>query len=137
MKKGTWKRYSLFLIVLIVLVLTGCQRVDEARTQFCGTVEEIGTLATEFKSAKVDDPVDEFQGKVETLQERKQRLDRLANIAPGPVLERLSTATDNVAAAVNTVSGSTLGPAVDKIQAAGAELQAAYQGLDEAVCGEK
>ena len=137
MKKSKLKLYTLFLTVFVVLLLTGCERVGDARTEFCETLSGVGTQAAEFKSAKVDDPVDEFKGKVETLRERKERLDRVAQVAPGDRLENLSAAIEKVAEAVESVAGDTLGPAVDKIQTAGAELESAYLALDDAVCAAK
>ena len=134
MKKCPLKRYSLLLMVIVVLLLTGCERLGDARTEFCEALSGVGTQAAEFKSAKVDDPVDEFQGKVETLRERKERLDRVAEVAPGDRIENLSAAIENVAQAVESAAGDTLGPAVDRIQTAGAELESAYLALDDAVC---
>jgi len=137
MKKSPMKRYSILLVVFIFLLLTGCERADEARTEFCETLSGVGTQAAEFKSAKVDDPVDEFKGKVETLRDRKERLDKLAEVAPGDRLKNLSAVIEEVAQAVESVTGNTLGPAVDKIQTAGAELESAYLALDDAVCAAK
>ena len=137
MKKVMLKHYSFLLIVFIVLLLTGCERVSDARAEFCDTLQDVGSLAADFKSAKVDDPVDELASKVDKLQDKKKNLDRLAEVSPGPALDKVSSAIDNVAQAVASVSGNTIGPVVDKIQAAGGELESAYQELDEAVCGEK
>lgn len=139
MKQNLLKRYSLLSIIFVVLLLllAGCQQVSDARTEFCDTVHDVGTLATDFKSAKVDQPVDEFKAKVDTLRAKKKTLDRLAKLAPGPVLEKLTTAIDEVAQAVGTVSGNTLGPAADKINAAGAKLESIYLELDDAVCAGK
>ena len=137
MKQGQWKYHSLLLLFIVVLLLSGCERLGDARTEFCGTLGEVGTQAAEFKSAKVDDPVDEFKGKVENLRDRKERLDRVASVARGDRLENLSAAIENVAQAVETAAGDTLGPAVDRVQAAGAELETAYLALDDAVCAEK
>ena len=131
------KRTFLLLIALLLIFITGCQRVSDARAEFCDNLREVGTLATEFKNAKVTDPVADFRTKVETLQNRKQTLDRLARLTNVPALDKLSTATDNVAAAVGTVSGNTLGPAAEKINAAGTELETIYLNLDEAVCAAK
>lgn len=130
-----WVLY--LLLVFTVLLLAGCQRVDEARTEFCGALADVGTLATEFKSAKVDQPVDEFKTKVDTLQDKKQTLERLARISPGDLLDRVTGAIDEVVEVVGSVTGNTLGPAAEKIQAAGSTLETAYLAVDEAVCAEK
>jgi hypothetical protein len=137
MKKSPLKRHSLLLMVFVVLLLTGCERLGDARTEFCEALGGVGTQAAEFKSAKVDDPVDEFKGKVETLRDRKERLDKVAEVAPGERIENLSAAIENVAQAVESAAGDTLGPAVDRIQTAGAELESAYLALDDAVCAAK
>ena len=137
MKQNRLKRYSLLLIIFVVLLLVGCQRVSDARTEFCDTLHDVGALATDFKSVKVDEPVDEFGEKVDTLRAKKKTLDRLAELAPGPVLEKLATAVDEVAQAAGAISGKTLGPAADKINAAGAELESIYLELDDAMCAEK
>ena len=137
MKKNLLKRYSLLLIILVGLMLSGCQRVSDTRTEFCDSLQDVGALATDFKSAKVDEPVDELGAKVDTLRAKKKTLDRLAELAPGPVLEKLATTVDEVAQAVDAVSGKTLGPAVDKINAVGTELESIYLELDDAVCAGK
>jgi Sec-independent protein translocase protein TatA len=131
------KSYFLVLLALIAILLAGCEKVSDARSEFCDSLGEVGELATDFKNAKIDDPVDEFKSKVERLQDRKKNLDRLAKLTDVPVLDKFAAAVDNVAEAVNTVTGNTLGPAVDKIQTAGAGLESAYQDLDDAVCAAK
>lgn len=128
------RRFSMLFIVILLIFLIGCQRVSDARAEFCDNLREVGTLATDFKSAKVDDPVADFRTKVETLQNRKQTLDRLAKLTNVPALDKLSTATDNIAQAVGNVSGNTLGPAAEKINAAGTELETIYLNLNDAVC---
>ncbi|MFN2188907.1 MAG: hypothetical protein ACK2T3_09080 [Candidatus Promineifilaceae bacterium] len=138
MKLHWMKRYHLVLILFAaVFVLAGCEKVSDARSDFCDALDEVGETATEFKNAKVDEPVEKFQSKVDNLRDRKERLDKLAKLTDVPALDRLANAIDNVAEAVSNVSGNTLGPAVDKVQAAGAELKAAHQELDDAVCAEK
>jgi len=114
------------MLFFIALLLIGCQRISDARTEFCDSLHEVGSLATEFKSAIVDDPADELRSKVDTLQDIKKTLDRLAKLTPVPALDKFTMAIDNVAQAVETVSGNTIGPAVDKVQAAGAEMESAY-----------
>lgn len=131
------KSYFLVLLALIAILLAGCEKVSDARTEFCDSLGEVGELATDFKNAKIDDPVDEFKSKVERLQDRKKNLDRLAKLTDVPVLDKFAAAVDNVAEAVNTITGNTLGPAVDKIHTAGANLESAYQDLDDAVCAAK
>ncbi len=128
------KRIFMLLLTLLFLLLIGCQQVSDARTEFCDNLREVGRLATDFKNAKVDDPVADFRTKVETLQNRKQTLDRLAKLTNVPALDKLSTATDSVAQAVGNVSGNTLGPAAEKINAAGTELETIYLSLNDAVC---
>ena len=131
------KLYIPLLIILFVLMLTGCQRVGDARTEFCESLDDVGALATDFKSARVEEPVDEFRAKVETLQDTKETLDRLAELVPGPALGKLTSIIDEVTQSLDTASGKTLGPAVDKIHAAGAGLESIYLELDDALCAEK
>ena len=137
MKLNLLKRYSLLLIVLLVLMLVGCQRVSDARTELGDALAAIAALATDFKSVKVDEPVDEFKAKVETLQAKLETLDRLAELVPGPVLDKLVTTVDEVVQAADTASGKTLGPAAETINAAGAGLESIYLELDDAICAEK
>ncbi len=66
------KLYIPLLIILFVLMLTGCQRVGDARTEFCESLDDVGALATDFKSARVEEPVDEFRAKVETFRIRRR-----------------------------------------------------------------
>lgn len=131
------KSYFLVLFALVAILLTGCEKVSDARTEFCDNLGEVGELATDFKNAKIDQPADEFKSKVERLQDRKKNLDRLAKLTDVPVLDKFAAAVDNVAEAVNTVTGNTLGPAVDRIQTAGARLETAYLDLDDAACAAK
>lgn len=124
-------------MLLVVLLLVACQRVADTREEFCSTLSDVGALAVEFKSVKVDQPVDELRTKVETLQEKKENLDRLARLSPGPVLDKVATAADEVGQAVGEVSGNTLGPAAERIQTAGGNLESAYLEIDDAFCAEK
>jgi len=138
MKQNLLKRYSLLLIILLPLMLAGCQRVSDTRTEFCDSLRDVGTSATDFKNVTVNDSVDELRAKVDTLRAKKKTLDRLAELAPGPALGKLTTAVDEVVQALDSVSsGETLGPAVDKINAAGAQLESIYLELDDAVCAAK
>jgi hypothetical protein len=52
--------------------LAGCQKVSDTLLEFCNSLREVGALSVEFKEAKVDQPVDEFRTKVESLQQRRQ-----------------------------------------------------------------
>jgi len=137
MKLNLLKRHSLLLIVLLVLMLVGCQRISDARTDFCDTLGDVGALATDFKSVKVDEPVDEFKAKVDTARAKLEALDQLAELAPGPVLDKLVATVDEVAQTADTASGKTLGPAAEKINAAGATLESVYLELDDAICAGK
>jgi hypothetical protein len=137
MKPRWLKGYLLVVIALIAILLTSCEKVSDARTEFCDTLDAVGELAVDFKTAKVDQPVDEFKEKVDRLQDRKRNLDRLAKLTDVPVLDKFAAAVDKVAEAVNSITGNTVGPAVDKVQAAGTELEAAYKDLDDAVCAAK
>ena len=129
--------FHILLLVFAVLFLAGCEKVSDARGEFCDDLQNVGEVAVDFKEAKVDEPIDEFRSKVENLQKRKRNLERLAKLIDVPALDRLIQAIDNAAEVVNTVSGNTIGPVVDKIQAAGARLEEAYLELDEAVCAAK
>lgn len=137
MKHTLVKRLPFLLIILVALLLTSCQQVADKRAEFCDTLHDVGTLATDFKSAKVDDPVDKYTAKMDALREKKKKLDRLAKIAPGQLLDKLSTATDEISQALGAISGKTLGPAAEKINAAGVKLEAVYLQLDDAVCAPK
>lgn len=127
----------LFALLIMVMVLAGCQKVSDTRLEFCNSLREVGTLSVEFKEAKVDQPVDEFRTKVESLQQRRQNLERLARITSFEGLDRLVAAIDAVALAVTEVSGNTLGPAVERINAAGAALETVYLDLNNAFCSAK
>lgn len=127
----------LTIILLGLLILVGCQKVSETRTEFCSSLREVGTLAVELKDVKVDQPVDEVRTKVESLQQKKKNLERLAKITPIEGLDKLVTAIDAVSQAVAEVSGNTLGPAAEKINAAGVALENTYNELNSAVCEAK
>lgn len=137
MKLNLLKRYSLLLIVLLVLTLVGCQRISDARTEFCDALGDIGALATDFKNVEIDEPVDEFKSKVDTLRAKMETLDRLAELIPGPVLDKLMASVDEVVQTADSASGKTLGPAAEKINATGAALESIYLELDDAICAGK
>lgn len=137
MKLNLLKRYSFLLLMLLVLTLAGCQRISDARTEFCDALGDVGAMATDFKNVKVDDPVDEFKAKVDTLRAKMETLDQLAELAPGPVLDKLMASVDEVTEAADAASGQTLGPAAEKINAAGAALESIYLKLDDAICAAK
>jgi hypothetical protein len=124
-------------LVLVMLALTGCQPVSDARAEFCQTLREVGTAATELKSAKIDQPVDQIKTTASNLQQKRQNLDRLARLTSIPSLVKLDAAVDSAVQAVSEVAGSTIGPAVTKINAAGDQLQQTYTELNDAVCAAK
>jgi len=121
-------------LVLLGLALTGCQPVSDARAEFCQTLRDVGTAATELKSAKIDQPVDQIKTTVDSLQQKRRNLDRLARLTSIPSIVKLDAAVDNAVQAVNEVVGGTLGPAVTKINAAGDQLQQTYTEVNDAAC---
>lgn len=127
----------LFIISIIFMALAGCQKVSDTRTEFCDSLRGVGTQAVEFKEAKVTDPINEWRDKVDSLQQKRRNLERLARITSIEGLDKLVAAIDTVAEAVATVSGNTLGPAAERINTAGANLEAVYLELDDAVCAAK
>ena len=124
-------------LVLVMLALTGCQPVSDARAEFCQTLRDVGTAATELKSAKIDQPVDQIKATADSLQQKRRNLDRLARLTSIPSVVKLDSAVDSAVQAVNEIVGSTIGPAVTKINAAGDQLQETYTELNDAVCAAK
>src|SRR5512135_2684672 len=104
-------------LVLLVLALTGCQPVSDARAEFCQTLRDVGTSAVELKSAKIDQPVDQVKTVAANLQQKRTNLDRLARLTSIPSIVKLDAAVDAAVQAVSEVAGSTVGPAVTKINA--------------------
>jgi hypothetical protein len=104
------------------------------RAEFCQTLRDVGTAATELKSAKIDQPVDQIKTTASNLQQKRQNLDRLARLTSIPSLVKLDSAIDSAVQAVNEAVGGTVGSAVTKINAAGDQLQQAYTELNDAVC---
>jgi hypothetical protein len=122
------------VLVLMALVLAGCQPVSNARTEFCQTLHDVGTSATELKNAKIDQPVDQVKATVDGLQQKKKNLDRLAKLTPVPALDKLAAAIDGATQAVSEAVGNTLGPVVQKVNAAGDQVYQTYTNLNDAVC---
>jgi hypothetical protein len=132
------KKIGLLLSVVVMLVvLAGCQQVSDARTEFCDTLRGVGTQATEFKAAKIDQPADQVRSQVASLQQKQKNLQRLARLTNNPTLDKINSAIDNVAQTVGEVTGSTLGPIAEKISAAGDKLLQTYTELNNAVCAAK
>lgn len=131
------RSYILVGLLLVGLALTGCQPVSDARAEFCQTLRDVGTAATELKSAKIDQPVDQVKATASNLQQKRTNLDRLARLTSIPSIVKLDSAVDSAVQAVNEVVGSTIGPAVTKINAAGDQLQQTYTELNDAVCTAK
>ena len=124
-------------LMLFALALTSCQPVSDARTEVCQTLRDVGTAATELKSAKIDQPVDQIKATANNLQQKRQNLDRLARLTSNPSLVKLDAAVDSAVQAVNEVAGGTVGSAVTKINAAGDQLQQTYTELNDAMCAAK
>ena len=124
-------------LVLVMLAQAGCQPVSDARAEFCQTLRDVGTAATELKSAKIDQPVDQIKATADNLQQKRRNLDRLARLTSIPSVVKLDSAVDSAVQAVNEIVGSTIGPAVTKINAAGDQLQETYTELNDAVCAAK
>ena len=137
MRRLTRSYVVLVGLVLVVLALTGCQPVSDARAEFCQTLRDVGTAAVELKSAKIDQPVDQVKATADSLQQKRTNLDRLARLTSIPSIVKLDAAVDSAVQAVNEVVGSTIGPAVTKINAAGDQLQKTYTDLNDAVCAAK
>ncbi|MBE2222069.1 MAG: hypothetical protein IAF02_11030 [Anaerolineae bacterium] len=127
----------LFVFSIVLMVLAGCQKVSDTRTEFCDSLRGVGADAVAFKEAKVTEPVDEFRTKVEALQQKKTNLERLARITSIDGLDKVVAAIDAVAQTATEISGNTLGPAVEKVNTAGANLESAYLELNDAVCAAK
>ncbi len=125
------------LLSLTLLSLAACQRVGNARAEFCQSLRAVGALAVELKSVKVDQPVDQLRTTVENLQQMKKNLDRLARLTPIPAIDKLDAAIDGVAQGMAQVSGNTLGPAAASINAAGDQLLQTYNDVNDAVCAAK
>jgi hypothetical protein len=124
-------------LVLLGLALTGCQPVSNTRAEFCQTLGDVGTSAVELKSAKIDQPMGQIKATADSLQQKRKNLDRLARLTSIPSIVKLDSAVDSAVQAVNEVVGSTIGPAVTKINAAGDQLQQTYTELNDAVCAAK
>ncbi len=124
-------------LVLVMLALTACQPVSDARAEFCQNLRDVGTSATDLKSAKIDQPVDQIKTTASNLQQKRQNLDRLARLTSIPSLVKLDAAVDSAVQAVNETAGGTVGSAVTKINAAGDQLQQTYTELNNAVCAAK
>jgi hypothetical protein len=124
-------------LVLLVLALTGCQPVSDARAEFCQSLRDVGTSAVELKSAKIDQPVDQIKATADSLQQKRKNLDRLARLTSIPSIVKLDAAVDAAVQAVSEVAGSTIGSAVTKINAAGDQLQQTYTEVNDAVCAAK
>ena len=125
------------LLSLVVLSLAACQRVGNARAEFCQSLREVGAQAVELKGVKVDQPVDQLRTKVENLQEVKKNLDRLARLTPIPGLDKLDSALDGVTQGLAQASGNSLGSAAASINAAGDQLLQTYNEVNDAVCAAK
>jgi hypothetical protein len=122
---------------LLGLALTGCQPVSNTRAEFCQALRDVETSAVELKSAKINQPVDQIKATADSLQQKRKNLDRLARLTSIPSIVKLDSAVDSAVQAVNEVVGSTIGPAVTKINAAGDQLQQTYTELNNAVCAAK
>jgi len=132
------KKIGLLLcVVMLLVVLAGCQQVSDARAEFCQNLRDVGTQAAEFKAAKIDQPADQVRSKVADLQQKQKNLQRLARLTNNPALDKINSAIDNVVQVVGEVTGSTLGPIAEKISAAGDRLQQSYTELNDAVCAAK
>ena len=132
------RNYVVFAsLVLLMLVLSGCQPVSDARAEFCQTLRDVGTSAVELKSAKIDQPVDQIRATANNLQQKRQNLDRLARLTSIPSIVKLDSAVDSAVQAVNEVAGSTLGPAAAKVNSVGDQLQQTYTEVNNAVCAAK
>lgn len=125
------------VLCLGILSLAACQRVGDARAEFCQSLRAVGAQAVELKSVKVDQPVDQLRTKVENLQQMKATLNRLARLTPIPAIDKLNSAIDGVAQGMAQVSGNTLGPAAESISAAGDQLLQVYNEVNDAVCAAK
>jgi hypothetical protein len=137
MRRLTRSYIVLVGLVLVVLALTGCQPVSNARAEFCQTLRDVGASAVELKSAKIDQPVEQIKATAASLQQKRTNLDRLARLTSIPSIVKLDAAVDTAVQAVSEVTGSTIGPAVTKINAAGDQLQQTYTELNDAVCAGK
>jgi hypothetical protein len=124
-------------LTMIAALLTGCQRVSDARTEFCQTLRPVGALAVDLKSIDADTPADQVRAKAATLEKAKPTLQRLARLTPIPAIDELSSSIDQVVQSAAQATGTTLGPAAVQVAAAGAQLEQVYTQVNDAVCAAK
>ena len=127
----------MFIALLLVLALAGCQQVSDARSEFCTELRDIGARAVELKAAKIDDPITKYQSTIDSLATKRQNVNRLARLTSIEAISQLDAALDKVAQAYATVQGNVLGPAADKLVSAATELQQVYDDMNTAVCAAK
>jgi C4-dicarboxylate-specific signal transduction histidine kinase len=127
----------MFIVLLLVLALAGCQQVSDARSEFCTELRDIGAKAVELKAAKVDEPIAKYQNTIDSLAAKRKNVDRLARLTSIEAIAKLDAALDKVAQVYATVQGNVLGPVADKLTAAAGELQQAYSEINDAVCAAK
>jgi C4-dicarboxylate-specific signal transduction histidine kinase len=127
----------MFIVLLLVLALAGCQQVSDARSEFCTELRDIGARAVELKAAKIEDPITKYQSTIDSLAAKRKNVDRLARLTSIEAIAKLDAALDKVAQAYATVQGNVLGPAADKLTSAATELQQVYNDINTAVCAAK
>jgi len=125
------------MLITILFSLAGCRRVADTRAEFCQTLRPVGALAVELKSINADTPADQLRAKVESLQQAKSTLERLAKLTPIPAIDELSSSIDQVVQAASQATGNTLGPAAEQIGIAGMQLDQVYAQVNDAACAAK
>jgi hypothetical protein len=132
------KRSALLVsVLLLILSLTGCQQVSDARAEFCNELRDVGAQAVELRAAKADEPISKYQSTIDSLAAKRRNIQRLARLTSIEAVDKLDAAFDKVAQAYASVQGNVLGPAADRVTSAAAELEQIYNNINNAVCAAK
>ena len=102
-------------LISLLFSLGGCRRVADARSDFCDALRPVGALAVDLKRINADTPADQVRAKVESLQQAKTTLERLARLTPIPAIDELSASIEQVVRAAGQATGDTLGPAAEQV----------------------
>jgi hypothetical protein len=133
MKKGIW--FVVVAIALLLLAGCGAASVDQAKVQFCGDWNALGTAIQNAKALNENSTVEETKAAQEQIAQAWDKAKNSAAQLQDVQLEATEDAYNAMTQAINSIPGdATLGQASAAVQASVNTFETAYTAINTTVC---
>jgi hypothetical protein len=129
---------SFFLVVIVVLLLAGCQpvSVEDAQAAFCSSLQEFGAALESVRALTTDSTVEEAQAAVEQVDEAWNDVLSAAYTLRSVEVDQLDEAMEDLDDAIRHIDPTdTITEAAESLQTQAQTVKTAYDELNAAQCG--